>query len=324
MDGPTLPIDLAGVSLCSCIPGTVMLVLRISWLGEVQRGLLEYCSALATTLAVVQALLLYFATHNDWGTQVNTQNPTVILHGQKLSTLSAAFLVNAQGLFKFTDVLVAWRIGYNDGSAFSYYISPLGALDLCWTVGSTIAIMLGCSSPWGIGSGDCRGQLQRWLGVVTSSICCDILASSAIASKIIPLNMSAGIKVQALLLGCSPVVSALLLGSLRLWKLYGRDPTAFVILTQIEQGLSILLREIRFSRTVKYLWETNYNNHEGTVSTSIAAGSGRTLTTTRPSPEEDEEPLSETSDWVIHRQTDLNLTYELTSFTHGMDAGVLD
>ncbi|KAK0890011.1 hypothetical protein LTR57_025237 [Friedmanniomyces endolithicus] len=259
MDGPNLPINLAGVSLCSWIPGTVMLVMRISWLGERQRGLLEYCSALATTLTVVQALLLYSATHNDWGAAVNTQHSTGILHGQRLSTLSTAFLINAQGLFKLIDVLVAWRISSNDGSASSYY-------------------------------------LQRWLGVVASSICCDILVSSAFAYKIIPLHISAGLKVRALLLGCGPVVSALLFGSLRLWKLYGRDPIAFVILTQIEQGLSMLLREIRISRAVKYLWETNYNNHEGTISTSVATGSGRILTKTRPASGEDEEPLSETSD----------------------------
>jgi len=74
----------------------------------------------------------------------------------QLATISVAFLVVAQGCFKATDVLVVYHLGHNDGTTFRHYVWPLGVLDLLWTFGSSLAVLLSCSDPWGSRSSPCR------------------------------------------------------------------------------------------------------------------------------------------------------------------------
>ncbi|KAK1078212.1 hypothetical protein LTR33_007430 [Friedmanniomyces endolithicus] len=89
MDRPALPVDLAGFALCSWIPGTVMLLVKIFGRDGAQRGRpVEYGSALATILTIVQAFLLYFAIVNGWGLDTDMSHSgeisrahTVSVHG---------------------------------------------------------------------------------------------------------------------------------------------------------------------------------------------------------------------------------------------------
>ncbi|TKA22255.1 hypothetical protein B0A54_18086 [Friedmanniomyces endolithicus] len=140
MEKPTVPVDLAGFALCSWIPGTVMLLVRLFGRQGTQRRLIEYTSALATVFTVAQALLLYFAILKGCGLDVNNSHSAEISKGQTLATINVAFLVVAQGCFKATDVLVVYHLGPNDGTTFRHYVWPLGVLDLLWTFGSTVAL----------------------------------------------------------------------------------------------------------------------------------------------------------------------------------------
>ncbi|KAK1808337.1 hypothetical protein LTR12_017300 [Friedmanniomyces endolithicus] len=323
MEKPTVPVDLAGIALCSWIPGTVMLLVRLFGRQGTQRRLIEYTSALATVFTIAQALLLYFANVKGWGLDVSNPHSAEISKGQTLATISVAFLVVAQGCFKATDVLVVYHLGHNDGTTFRHYAWPLGVLDLLWTFGSSLAVLLSCSDPWGLRSSPCRSLHQRWLGIVTSGICCDILVISAFAYKVVPRNMSAASKTRALIFGCGPAGSAVILDSVRLAKLYGGSPMMFVILTQIEQGLSVLLREVRFSNAVGKLWATDYNRYQGASSTSIPTETAKSTARTRPGDEDDEEPLTETPTLAIRRQVDTDIGYELRPVTQDRGGGAL-
>jgi len=103
------------------------------------------------------------------------------------------------------------------------------------------------------------------------------------------------------------LLSAVILYSVRLAKLYGGSPMMFAILTQIEQGLSVLLREVRFSKAVGKLWETKYNTYEGPSSTSISTETVKSTARTRSRDEDDEEPLTETRTWAIRQQVDTDV-----------------
>ncbi|KAK1809214.1 hypothetical protein LTR12_016429 [Friedmanniomyces endolithicus] len=131
--------------------------------------------------------------------------------------------------------------------------------------------------------------------------------------------MSAARKTQVLIPFCGPVVSGMILGSTRLAMLYGRSPTMFVILTQIEQGLLVLLREIRFSRAESKLWKTNYNTYEGTTLTSRPTEAAKTAARTKLGYADDEEPLTETDLWAIRRQIDTDIFYEPRPVTQNSD-----
>ena len=82
----------------------------------------------------------------------------------QLATISVAFLVVAQGCFKATDVLVVYHLGHNDGTTFRHYVWPLGVLDLLWTFGSSLAVLLSCSDSWGLRSSPCRSLVLTWRG----------------------------------------------------------------------------------------------------------------------------------------------------------------
>ncbi|KAK0362667.1 hypothetical protein LTR02_016442 [Friedmanniomyces endolithicus] len=135
--------------------------------------------------------------------------------------------------------------------------------------------------------------------------------------------MSAARKTQVLIHFCAPVVFGMILGSTRLAMLYGRSPTKFVILTQIEQGLFVLLRETRFSRAESKLWKTNYNTYEGTTSTSRPTEAAKTAAHTKPGYADDEEPLTETDLWAIRRQIDTDIFYEPRPVTQDRDGDEL-
>ncbi|KAK0768126.1 hypothetical protein LTR02_018201, partial [Friedmanniomyces endolithicus] len=156
MEEPTVPVDLAGFALCSWIPGTVMLLVRLFGRQGTQRRLIESASAPATVFTIAQALLLYFANVKGWGLDVSNPHSAEISKGQTLATISVAFLVVAQGCFKATDVLVVYHLGHNDGTTFRHYVWPLGVLDLLWTFGSSLAVLLSCSDSWGLRSSPCR------------------------------------------------------------------------------------------------------------------------------------------------------------------------
>ncbi|TKA58695.1 hypothetical protein B0A55_12048 [Friedmanniomyces simplex] len=137
MDRPALPVDLAGFALCSWIPGTVMLLVKIFGRDGAQRGRpVEYGSALATILTIVQAFLLYFATVSGWGLDIDMSHSGEISRAHTLSIISVALLIIAQGCFRVTDVLVVHFVGHNDGTAFSRYVRLLGVLDILWACGS--------------------------------------------------------------------------------------------------------------------------------------------------------------------------------------------
>ncbi|KAK0352574.1 hypothetical protein LTR91_022559 [Friedmanniomyces endolithicus] len=135
--------------------------------------------------------------------------------------------------------------------------------------------------------------------------------------------MSAVSKTRALILGCGPAGSAVILDSFRLAKLYGGSPMMFVILTQIEQGLSVLLREVRFSNAVGKLWATDYNKYQGASSISIPTETAKSTARTRPGDEDDEEPLTETPTLAVRRQVDTDIGYELRPVTQDRGGGAL-
>ncbi|KAK1036167.1 hypothetical protein LTR74_018863, partial [Friedmanniomyces endolithicus] len=91
----------------------------------------------------------------------------------------------------------------------------------------------------------------------------------------------------------------------------------------IEQGLSVLLREVRFSRAVGKLWETDYNKYQGTSSTSIPTETAISTALTRPGDEGDEEPLTKTPTWAIRRQVDTDIGYEMRPATQDRGGGAL-
>ncbi|KAK0927960.1 hypothetical protein LTR29_017524 [Friedmanniomyces endolithicus] len=310
-----------------------MLLVRAFGREGTPRPLVEYTSALATVFTIAQALLLYFANVKGWGLDINNPHPAEIFKGKQsvcmeprgsahtyrlqLATISVAFLIVAQGCFKVTDVLVVYHLGHNDGTTFKIYVSPLGVLGLLWTSGSSLAVLLSCSDPWGLYSSPCRSLHQRWLGIVTSGIYCDVLIISAFVYKVIPRNLAAALKARALIFGCGPA------GFVRLAKLYGLSPMMFAIFTQIEQGLSVLLREVRFSRAVGKLWETNYNMYDGAISTSTPTETARTTVRTRPGNEDDEKPLTKNTTWALRRLVDTDIGFEMRPITQDCGGGTL-
>ncbi|KAK0302553.1 hypothetical protein LTR29_015805 [Friedmanniomyces endolithicus] len=301
-----------------------MLLVRLFGRQTTGRWPIEYASALATGLTIAQALLFYFANVKGWGLDIDNPQSVEISNGQTLATISVAFLIVAQGCSKITDVLLVYFVGHNDGTRFGKYIWLLGILDLLWTSGSSLAVLLRCSDPWGLSSSPCRSLHQRWLGIITSGICCDVLVISMFAYKIIPRQMKAAAKIEVLVLGCGPAGYAIMLDSVRLAKMYGQSPKMFVILTQIQQGLSILLREIRVSKTVRTLWETNYNMYEGASSTTMTAATAKSTVRTKPRDEDDEELLTEISQWANRRPTDTNIGFEMSPVTPECGSSTLE
>ncbi|KAK0767394.1 hypothetical protein LTR02_018334, partial [Friedmanniomyces endolithicus] len=91
----------------------------------------------------------------------------------------------------------------------------------------------------------------------------------------------------------------------------------------IEQGLSVLLRELRFSNAVGKIWATDYNKYQGASSTSIPTETAKSTARTRPRDEDDEEPLTETPTLAIRRQVDMDIGYELRPVTQDRGGGAL-
>ena len=98
----------------------------------------------------------------------------------------------------------------------------------------------------------------------------------------------------------------MVVGILRLYKLYCHEPTAFVYLAQFEQGLSMLLRETRRMSHSGEGWGTNYNGRQDT-SVSISGPSEQRLP---PREQDDEEPLSRRDEWVWQTRSETECELE--------------